>query len=183
MTVLSDAKVRAIKPKTKPFKQADFDGLFLLVNPNGSKLWRFKYRLHGKEKLLALGKYPDVSLVVARKRRDEARVQLANGDDPSALRKAQQQREAAEQHDKFANLAAELFEKKRTERRSTATLVKTEWFHRLLNADIGSMPITQITAQDVLVPLRKVEKKGHHETAKRLRSAASAVFRYAIALG
>ncbi|MDO6482011.1 tyrosine-type recombinase/integrase [Shimia thalassica] len=154
ITVLSDAKIRAIKPKAKPFKQADFDGLFLLVNPNGSKLWRFKYRLHGKEKLLALGKYPEVSLVVARKRRDEARVQLANGDDPSALRKAQQQREAAKLHDKFANLAAELFEKKRTERRSAATLVKTEWFHRLLNADIGSKPITQITAQDVLVPLR-----------------------------
>ena len=62
MAVLSDAKIRALKPKAKPFKRADFDGLYLLVNPSGSKLWRFKYRLHGKEKLLALGKYPDVTL-------------------------------------------------------------------------------------------------------------------------
>ncbi len=183
MTVLSDAKIRTIKPKDKPFKQSDFDGLFLLINPNGSKLWRFKYRLHGKEKLLALGKYPDVPLALARKRRDEARMQVANGDDPSVQRKERKQKDEAEQKDTFSNLADELLEKKRKEGRSEATLIKTEWFHRLLKADIGHMPIAQITAQDILVPLRKVEKKGNHETAKRLRSAAGAVFRYAIALG
>lgn len=183
MSVLSDAKIRAIKPKTKPFKRADFEGLYLLVNPSGSKLWRFKYRLHGKEKLLALGKYPDVTLAEARKRRDEARGMVANGIDPSAHRKAQQIRDAAEQNDTFALLASEFLEKKRKEGRAKATLVKTEWFHRLLNADIGRMPINRITAQDILVPLRKVEKKGNHESAKRMRSAAGAVFRYAIALG
>ena len=96
MAVLSDAKIRAIRPKTKPFKQSDFDGLYLLINPSGSKLWRFKYRWHGKEKLLALGKYPDVSLAQARRLRDEARRQVASGDDPAALRKAQKQKHATE---------------------------------------------------------------------------------------
>jgi len=183
MAVLSDAKIRAIRPKTKPFKQSDFDGLYLLINPSGSKLWRFKYRWHGKEKLLALGKYPDVSLAQARRLRDEARGQVASGDDPAALRKAQKQKHATEQNDTFSNLAAELLDKKRKEGRAPATLAKTEWFHRLLNVDIGAMPISQITARDVLVPLRKVEAKGNHESAIRMRSAAGAVFRYAIALG
>ncbi|NIZ62310.1 integrase [Sedimentitalea sp. CY04] len=183
MAVLSDAKIRAIKSEGKPFKQADFDGLYLLVNPSGSKLWRFKYRLHGKEKLLALGKYPDITLADARKLRDDARGLVACGEDPSAHRKAQKHQEAAEQNDIFSKLAAELLEKKRQEGRAKATLKKTEWFHRLLNSDIGAMPVSHITAQDVLVPLRKVERKGNHESAVRMRSAAGAVFRYAIALG
>lgn len=183
MAALSDAKIRAIKPRAKPFKQADFDGLYLLINPKGSKLWRFKYRWHGKEKLLALGKYPDVTLADARRLRDEARGLVANGVDPGEHRKAQKQKEVAENLDIFSRLAAELLEKKRTEGRAQATLTKTEWFHRLLCADLGAMPISKITAQDVLVPLRKVERKGNYESAVRMRSAAGAVFRYAIALG
>ncbi|MFC3614758.1 tyrosine-type recombinase/integrase [Lutimaribacter marinistellae] len=183
MTVLSDARIRALKPKEKPFKQADFDGLYLLVNPNGSKLWRFKYRWFGKEKLLALGKYPDVGLADARRKRDEARSQIATGEDPAGARKRQKAKSTAEQNETFVKLAAELLEKKRREGRAQATLQKTEWFHRLLSADIGAMPVSQITAQDLLVPLRKLEKKGNHESAVRMRSAAGAVFRYAIALG
>lgn len=78
-----DAKVRALKPEEKPYKQADFDGLFLLVNPGGSKLWRFKYRWMGKEKLLSFGKYPDLSLKQARDQRDDARKLLAEPQFPS----------------------------------------------------------------------------------------------------
>lgn len=183
MPVLSDARIRALKPKEKPYKQADFDGLYLLVKPNGSKLWRFKYRWHQKEKLLALGKYPEVTLADARRKRDDARSLIANGEDPSSVRKDQKARETAEQDATFSKLATELLEKKRREGRAEATLAKTEWFHRLLCADIGQMPITQITARDILVPLQKIEKKGNHESAVRMRSAAGAVFRYAIALG
>lgn len=183
MPVLSDARIRALKPKEKPYKQADFDGLYLLVKPNGSKLWRFKYRWHQKEKLLALGKYPEVTLADARRKRDDARSLIANGDDPSSVRKDKKAREAAEQDATFSKLAAELLEKKRLEGRAEATLAKTEWFHRLLCADIGQKPIAQITARDILVPLQKIEKKGNHESAIRMRSAAGAVFRYAIALG
>lgn len=183
MPVLTDARIRALKPTGKPYKQADFDGLYLLVKPNGSKLWRFKYRWHQKEKLLALGKYPEVTLADARRKRDDARSLIANGEDPSLVRKDQKARETAEQDAIFSKLAAELLEKKRREGRADATLAKTEWFHRLLCADIGQMPITQITARDILVPLQKIEKKGNHESAIRMRSAAGAVFRYAIALG
>ena len=183
MPVLSDARIRALKPTEKPYKKADFDGLYLLVKPNGSKLWRFKYRWHQKEKLLALGKYPEVTLADARRKRDDARSMIANGEDPSSVRKEQKAREAAEQDATFSKLAAELLEKKRREGRAKATLAKTEWFHRLLCADIGQMPITQITARDILIPLQKIEKKGNHESAIRMRSAAGAVFRYAIALG
>ncbi len=183
MPVLSDARIRALKPREKPYKQADFDGLYLLIKPNGSKLWRFKYRWLRKEKLLALGKYPEVTLADARRKRDEARSLIANDEDPSSVRKDQKAKAAAEQTETFAKIAAELLEKKRIEGRAETTLAKTEWLHRLLGADIGQMPISQITARDVLVPLKKIENKGNHESAIRMRSAAGAVFRYAIALG
>ncbi len=183
MPVLSDARIRALKPREKPYKQADFDGLYLLIKPNGSKLWRFKYRWLRKEKLLALGKYPEVTLADARRKRDEARSLIANDEDPSSVRKDQKAKAAAEQTETFAKIAAELLEKKRIEGRAETTLAKTEWLHRLLGADIGQMPISQITARDILVPLKKIENKGNHESAIRMRSAAGAVFRYAIALG
>jgi len=80
---LSDVKIRNLKPKTKIYKVSDFDGLFVAVNPNGSKLWRFKYRLDGKEKLLSIGAYPAVSLLHARQARDAARADIAKGVDPS----------------------------------------------------------------------------------------------------
>lgn len=85
---LSDVKVRAAKPETKAYKLKDGDGMVLLVHPNGSKYWRLRYRFGGKEKMLALGKYPEVSLADARSRRDEVRKLLANGVDPSENKKA-----------------------------------------------------------------------------------------------
>lgn len=183
MPVLSDAKVRALKPKEKPYKQADFDGLFVLVNPNGSKLWRFKYRWMGKEKLLSFGKYPDLSLKQARGNRDEARKLLAEGKDPSFERKKEQATKEAEHRETFGKLAEALLEKKRLEGKSASTLAKTEWLHALLCADLGGYPISQITARDVLVPLRKMEARGRNESALRMRSAAGQIFRNAMAQG
>ena len=132
---------------------------------------------------MSFGKYPDLSLADARNRRDEARSQLAAGLDPSALRQAEKKAQQAEHAATFEKLAGELLDKKRREEKAPATLAKTEWFHRLLCADLGRMRISQITARDVLAPLRKVEAKGNHESAVRMRSAAGAVFRYAIAVG
>ena len=83
---LTDAKIRNLKPKKRPYKIADFDGLYIHVTAKGSKLWRMKYRISGKEKLLAIGTYPAVSLLSARKARDDARTQIANGVDPSQLK-------------------------------------------------------------------------------------------------
>lgn len=110
MPVLSDAKIRALKPKEKPYKQADFDGLFLLVNPGGSKLWRFKYRWMDKEKLLSFGKYPDLSLKQTRDKRDAARKVLAEGKDPSFERKREQAAKEAEHRETFRKLADALLE-------------------------------------------------------------------------
>ena len=93
---LSDVKIRNAKVKEKPYKVTDGDGLYLYVTEKGSKLWRFRYRFDGKEKLLALGSYPEISLYEARHRRDEARKQLAHGIDPGAVRKAQKEAETSE---------------------------------------------------------------------------------------
>ena len=84
---LTDAAIRALKPKDKPYKVADFEGLYLTIKPTGSKLWHFKYRVDGKEKLLSNGIYPDVTLAQARAKKDEARALLANGHDPSEAKK------------------------------------------------------------------------------------------------
>lgn len=83
---LSDSQLRFLKPKEKPYKVSDFEGLRILVKPNGSKLWQFKYRMHGKERLLSIGQYPEVSLAKARKAKELARVQVADGIDPSKAR-------------------------------------------------------------------------------------------------
>ena len=84
---LTDAKIRNLKPKERPYKIADFDGLYIHVTVKGSKLWRMKYRISGKEKLLAIGTYPAVSLLLARKARDDARTQIVSGVDPSQLKR------------------------------------------------------------------------------------------------
>ncbi|MVO18487.1 tyrosine-type recombinase/integrase [Parasedimentitalea huanghaiensis] len=183
MPVLGDAKIRALKPKDRPYKQADFDDLFVLVNPGGSKLWRFKYRWMRKEKLLSFGRYPELSLKQARGKRDQARKLLAEGKDPSFERRKEQAVQEAEHRETFEKLSEALLQKKRQEGKSAATLAKSEWLHRLLCADIGAYPVNQLTARDVLVPLKKMEAKGNHESALRMRSAAGQVFRYAIALG
>ena len=93
--VLTDTAIRSAKPREKPYKMGDSGGLFLLVQPSGGRLWRFKYRVDGREKKLAIGTYPDVTLAEARRKRDEARQQLAEGRDPSMEKRRRQARAAA----------------------------------------------------------------------------------------
>ncbi|WP_283425740.1 tyrosine-type recombinase/integrase [Shimia sagamensis] len=183
MSNLTDAKIRALKPREKSFKVSDFDGLYVLVAKSGSKLWRFKYRIHGKEKLLAFGRYPEIGLKQARAMRDAAREAVAQGLDPSELRKESAWLEQEAQGLTFAAIAKEVLEKKVKEGKAPATLSKTEWLHGLLCADLGGRPIGKITPREVLVPLKRQESRGKFETALRMRAAASAVFRYAIAVG
>ncbi|MGX9352823.1 tyrosine-type recombinase/integrase [Shimia sp. W99] len=183
MPNLTDAKIRNLKPKDKNYKVSDFDGLYILVSKSGSKLWRFKYRIRGKEKLLAFGRYPEVGLKYARELRDTAREALAKGLDPSELRKQEAQQKQEDEEHTFAMFAEEVLNKKIQEGKASATLSKTVWLHGLLCEDLGGMSIGKITPRDVLVPLKKQESRGKFETALRLRSAASAVFRYAIAIG
>ncbi len=180
---LTDSKIRNLKARDKPFKTADFGGLYVLTNPNGSKLWRLKYRLMGKERLLALGAYPAVSLAQARKVRDEARAQIAQGHDPNDVKrdKALHAREISECS--FAKVSERYVAKIIKEGRAESTIVKIDWLMDMAIADLGNKPITEITSPIVLRTLRKVEDKGNYETARRLRSTIGAVFRYAIANG
>ena len=180
---LTDIKLRNLKTKDKPYKVADFDGLHVLVKPNGSKLWRFKYRIRGKEKLLSIGSYPATSLLEARKVRDEARSQMAGGGDPSQIKREKAMAEKESQGQTFEKIAAMYLTKIKKEGRAPATLVKNEWFMRMAIADFGRMPISEITSPVVLQCLRKPEAKGHYETARRLRSIIGSVFRHAIAVG
>lgn len=180
---LSNAQIRGLKPKEKPYKVSDFEGLYLDVRPSGSKLWRLKYRFGGKEKLLALGAYPAVGLSEARKAKEAARVILAAGRDPSAAKQEEKRESQKNTEHTFGKFADRFIDKARREGRAPATMAKTEWLLDMAKAEFGSRPIAEITAPDILVALRKVEAKGNYETAKRLRSKIGGVFRYAVANG
>lgn len=179
MPTLTDTTVKAAKPREKPYKLFDEKGLYLLVRNTGSRLWRFKYRLLKKEKLLALGSYPDVSLKLARERRDEARRQVAGKVDPSALRKAERVADA----NSFEAVALEYLERQR-QKLARTSFAKGHWLLvDLLCPHIGNLPIANLEAPKLLAALRSIEARGRHETAHRAKQAAGQVFRYAIATG
>ena len=179
---LSDVKIRNSKPTEKQIKLFDNNGLFLLVTPAGGKLWRFKYRYDGKEKLLALGLYPEISLADARIRRDEARQQLAHGIDPSAVRKAQKEA-ATSEVETFEVIAREWHTKfKPTWVPSHAEKLLTR-LERDVFPYLGTRPIKEIKAPELLTVLRRIESRGALETAHRIRIICGQIFRYAVATG
>jgi integrase len=179
--VLTDTAIRNARPKEKPYKVADSQGLYLLVNPRGSKLWRVKYRINGVERKLALGSYPEITLAEARTARDAARRQLAHAVDPNAAKRQARIEASVRASNSFAAVAEELIEKKGREGLAQATLEKQRWLLKLLGADFGKRPVADITPQELLHELRKHERRGRLEATKQLRSFASRVFRYAAA--
>jgi integrase len=178
---LSDTAIRAAKPTARQFKMFDERGLFLLIKPSGGKLWRLKYRFAGKEQLLAVGRYPDVSLKEARDRRDAARKVIAEGKNPGAEKKRAAVAASISASNTFRAVADEVIAKARHEGRAVATLAKADWFLSLLEPALGGRPISEIEAFELLAVVKAVEHAGHHETARRLLSFASRVFRYAVA--
>jgi integrase len=176
--MLSDVKARNAKPGEKLYKLTDEKALHLLVMPSGSKLWRLSYRFGGKQKLISLGVYPEVSLATARERRDEARKLLAAGIDPSAKRKA----EKLAQADTFRAVAEEFLTQREAKWAPTHADKQRRRLERLYPY-IGDKPVTGIKAADLLVPLRALESAGLGETAARSRAVAGQVIRYAIATG
>src|ERR1051326_597820 len=177
---LTDLACRKAKPREKLVKFSDMGGLQLWVFPNGSKLWRFAYRHGGKQKLLALGKYPDMGLQNARIEHAKARELLLGKRDPvHARRIARLEEEFAD--DRFEVVAREYVEKLRREGRSEATLSKVAWLLDFALPLPGPLSVQSIRSLDILSVLRGVEKRGRYETARRLRSTIGAVFRYAIA--
>ncbi|HTI00673.1 MAG TPA: integrase arm-type DNA-binding domain-containing protein [Acidisoma sp.] len=180
--VLTDTAIRNAKPKdNKPYKVADSQGLYLLVNPTGSKLWRVKYRMNGVERKLALGAYPEITLAEARAARDAARKQLAHTIDPNAAKRQARIEANIRAGNSFASVAEELINKKGREGRAATTLEKQRWLLKLLGTDFGKRPVAEIAPQELLHELRKHERRGRLETAKQLRAFAGQVFRYAAA--
>ena len=178
---LTDTAIRNAKPKDKAYKVADSQGLYLLVNPGGSKLWRVKYRMNGTERKLALGAYPEITLAEARTAGDAARKQLAHAIDPNAAKRQAKIEANIRAGNTFASVADELIEKKGREGRAAATLEKQRWLLKLLGQDFGKRPVADITPQELLHELKKHERRGRLETAKQLRAFAGQVFRYAAA--
>lgn len=152
-----------------------------MLNPNGSKLWRLSYRFGGKQKTLALGAYPAVSLAAARKRRDEAKMLLATGTDPGTAAKEERAAKLAVAENTFRAIANELLAKNQKEGKAETTINKKRWLLDMAFADLGGRPITEITAKEILDCIRKVEAVGNLETARRMRGTIGQVFRYAIA--
>jgi integrase len=177
--MLNDTKVRSAKSREKAFKLSDERGLFLLVMPTGSRLWRLKYRLNGREKLISLGAYPDVTLKRAREKRDAARRLIADGVDPSVQRKA----ERAALAQSFEGVAKEWLELQTKSLTPETISILSARLDSGLYPYIGSRPISAITAQELLGALRRIEARGRHETAHRVRALAGRVFRYAVATG
>ncbi|MFY0634066.1 MAG: tyrosine-type recombinase/integrase [Vannielia sp.] len=180
---LTDTAVRNAKSRDKPYKVFDAGGLYLQVNSTGSRLWKMKYRYRGKEKLLSFGPYPLVGLKDARLKRDQARLLLLDGLDPSEEKKLERIRRDRERAVTFGVVGEEYIEKLEKEGRSPATLKKNRWLLAQTKPDMYELPVRTAEAPDVLRTLRKVEARGTFESAKRLRSFAGAVFRYAIATG
>jgi integrase len=180
---LTNTAIKAAKPQERPYKLYDEKGLFLLIEPSGSQLWRLKYRVNGKEKKLALGPYPEVGLKEAREKRDAARNLVVAGIDPSQKKKDDKRALAIQAANTFQAVAEEFIAKREREGLAAVTLAKSRWLLRLLTAQIGGRAIAQITAPELLAVLRKVEGQDKLETARRMRSFAGRVFRYGVATG
>ncbi|WP_437883708.1 tyrosine-type recombinase/integrase [Pseudomonas sp. LRF_L74] len=179
---LTDSAIKVAKPKGKPYKLTDGQGLYLEVMPGGSKLWRLKYSYAGKEKRLALGAYPTVPLQQARRRRDEARQQLAEGLDPGELRKADKMALLADVLT-FEALARE-WHRYRTPRWAPSTAVKTlAYLESDLLPALGRKPFDSVTRPDLVELIRKIEGRGAHNVAKKARQWLNQIFRYGLAKG
>ncbi|HFI7863564.1 TPA: tyrosine-type recombinase/integrase [Escherichia coli] len=177
---LTDIKVRTAKPTDKQYKLTDGNGMHLLVHPNGSRYWRLQYRFGGKQKMLALGVYPDVSLADARARRDEARKLLANSIDPGDKRK----------NDKVELEEARTFEQLAVEWHATNKKWSEEHSRRVLKSlednlfpAIGKRNIAELKTRDLLAPIKAVELSGRLEVASRLQQRTTAIMRYAVQSG
>jgi integrase len=179
---LNDVGIRALKPRDRIYKCTDSHGLYLEVHPSGSKLWRCKYSHLGKDKRIALGRYPDVGLAEARRRRDDAKRKLYEGIDPLAERKRDKLLAMYKAANTFGDLAKEYIDKMVAEGRADTTTTKANWLLEQLKP-IAGQAIADLKPIDVLAGLKRIEAKGKLETARRCRSFASRVFRYAVATG
>ncbi|MCB1393699.1 integrase arm-type DNA-binding domain-containing protein [Nitrobacter sp.] len=180
MAQLSNRKCQTAKPGNSVVKLSDGEGLQLWIMPTGAKLWRLAYRYNGKQKLIAIGSYPIISLVSARRRRDDARKLLADGKDPSAQKKLDKAARLTTNANTFNALADDYLEKMKRNQRAQTTIGKVEWLLDHARSSLGQRPISEIEAIEVLAVLQPIEASGKLETVTRVRETIGAVFRHAI---
>jgi len=181
--VLTDTAIKRSRPSEKPYKLADGKGLYLLVNPSGSKLWRWKYRHEGKEKLMPFGAYPDVSLADARVRHAEARRLLAAGSDPMVQRKVKKEAVIESQENAFSAIAALWFDHWKVNKSSRHVDATRRRLEANVYAAIGDRPIALIEPPELVAMVRAIEARGAGDLAKRALETVGQVFRYAVAHG
>jgi integrase len=180
---LSDAAIRNAKSKTKSYKITDGGGLFLWIQPHGGKWWRYRYRFAGKQKLLALGIYPDVSLVEARKRHAEARKILATGIDPGLQKKEVKRLALLDSETTFEAIATEWWEGRKHKWATSYSKAMMSRLKMHVFPKLGSRPITQISSPEWLSVVRIVEKNGSFDLTRRLLEVSAQIYRFAVATG
>lgn len=180
--MLTLSTIKAARPQAKPYRLTDFGGLFMLVQPSGSKLWRWKYRRPGskKENLLSFGSFPSVSLQEARDAREDASRLLRRGVDPGLQKKVEKLAAATNAATTFGAIADEYFDKREGETAGDPFKRDRNRFDNHLRPLLGSLPIADVTAAMLLVALRKPEAAGKLETVRRLRAMSGRIFRYAM---
>lgn len=181
--MLSDVRIKNSKPAAKPYRLSDSGGLYMQVQVTGTKAWRLKYRFAGKEKLLALGVYPTVSLREAREQALAAKKLIQRGIDPSAEKKSARSRLIKSHENNFEAVAREWLEQRRHEWTDAHVQLTIKSLEDNAFVDIGKMPISEIDAPTLLAMLRKIEKRGALEIANRVKQRCGSVFRYGIATG
>jgi integrase len=177
---LSEFTIKNAKPRDKPYKIFDSSGLYLLVSIGGGKRWQQKYRFFGKEKTLSHGRYPEVGLAKARQLRDTARAMVADGTHPSVQKKLAHINAQIAHRTTFKLIAEEYIENSEVRGLAASTMRKKRWFLLDLAKPIHDRPVSEVTPAEVLYLLKAIEKSGRRETAKKMRSTLSAVFRLAI---
>jgi hypothetical protein len=180
MSLTQFAIVHAVPRDNKPLMLSDGFGLHLLVQPNGSRLWRFRYRFGGRQNMLTFGPFPTVSLATARSKRDDARKLLAEGSDPSVKRKLDKIAAATTAQNTFGAVAAEYLAHMEVNGVAESTMSKNRWLLQDLALPLANRPIAEIVAAEILVLLKRIEKSGRRETARRLRGVIGSIFRHAV---
>ncbi|ENC5545581.1 tyrosine-type recombinase/integrase [Salmonella enterica] len=180
---LTDLAIRRSKPKDKPYTLNDGNGLSLLIEPNGSKGWRLRYRFSGKAKLMSLGTYPNVALADARTARDEAKKLIAGGIDPAEVRKAKKREIESRFGNTFEGIAREWYEKRFDRWSPSYAEEMIETFEKDVFPYIGSRPIAEIKPMELLAVLSVLNDRGATEKLRKVRQRCGEVFRYAVITG
>ena len=181
--MLTDTKLRSLKPRDSAYRVADTNGLCIEIRPTGAKVWRYRYRYAGKASIVTMAEYPAMALSEARAERDKLRALVKGGANPAQVARIDRAAIVERSETTFSAIASELLAKRAKEGLSPGSVKRERRLFEKDLASIGDMPVTDITAPVLLAALRKLERRGVVETAHRARSLAGRVFRYAIATG